>query len=122
MREIMIPIYPSARCFGEHKSNNWACFSSALSSAEKSGAWLVDEIYQVRRVKRRLNTEAEIRLIQSVASRLDLKGELTVRIHLAHEYAPNQILISEPRKSCAKWLIGLFRAKYLKQINLSVFG
>ena len=62
----------------------------------------MDEIYQVRRVKRRLNTEAEIRLIQSVASRLDLKGELTVRIHLAPEYAPNQILISEPRKSCAK--------------------
>jgi hypothetical protein len=35
-------------------------FFSALSSAEKSGAWLVDEIYQVRQVKRWLNTEAEL--------------------------------------------------------------
>jgi hypothetical protein len=37
MREIMMQFILQC-CFGERKSNNWACFSSALSSVEKLGA------------------------------------------------------------------------------------
>ena len=37
-----------------------------LSMAEKSSAWLVDEIYQVRRVKHRLNIKANDVLVWSI--------------------------------------------------------